>query len=430
MYEERRRSNNKFTLSDILLQFIFIILFIFILVWLFPSKTDINELSSKFDVLTNRIFNENIQTMKEAAIGYYTTPRLPKKVGDKEKMTLKQMLDKNLIIPFTDANGNECDNEASYVEMVKYEDEYQMKVNLKCTDNDAYIIVYLGCYKYCNSDVCERESTKPVSNTGFQAPQSSKPEPQPTPTPTPDPEPTPQFTYSYEYLKVVYGSYSDWSSWSTWSTDCSKTANDLTEVKDKTEKTTVVEKTLIGYKNTTYVDYDQPIYEEKQVQTGTEEVKSCVAYGVQEVKTGEKKYTWVSAGTGKYYSMPEGSDDVKYEYRGLGTEYCGECAYGYYELYEKFVKEAYDVVENQKVCTKYETKTQPVYITVNDIVGYKTWTEKTPIYKDITKEVSTKYCSFRTRTLNEGYTLTKWSYYNDTTLLSQGYNYTGNYIVK
>lgn len=429
MYEERR-DNNKFLFRDIILQFIFIILFIFILVWLFPSKTDINELSGKFDVLTNRIFNENIQTMKEAAIGYYTTPRLPQKVGDKVKMTLQQMEDKYLVIPFTDANGNECDKEKSYVEMIKYEDEYQMKVNLKCTDNDAYIMVYLGCYDYCDSDVCERESSKPVNNTGFQAPVSSKPEEKPAPVPTPNPEPKPSVTYSYEYIKVINGSYTDWSSWSNWSTDCSKTSNDLTEVREKTEKTTVTEKTLIGYKNTTYVDYDQPIYEEKQVQTGTEEVQSCVAYGTKEVKTGEVKYKWVSAGTDTYYTKPQGSSTVKYEYKGLGTEYCGDCAYGYYEIYEKFVLEAYDVVETQKVCTKYETKTQPIYVTVKDIVGYKTWTEKEPVYKDIEKTKETKYCSFRTRTLNEGKTLIKWSYYNDTTLLNQGYNYTGNFIAK
>ena len=172
MYEERQR----FSLKDLILQLLFVVLFVFILVWLFPTKDMVQKMdlgnnnntnNFNYDVLTNRIFNENIQTMKEAAQSYYTTPRLPDNVGESVKMTLGEMLKKNLLIEFTDANGKTCDHEASYVEITKHDDEYQMKVNLKCTDNDAYIIVYMGCYNYCKSEVCERadaKAAKPVAN--------------------------------------------------------------------------------------------------------------------------------------------------------------------------------------------------------------------------------------------------------------------------
>ena len=104
-------STNKFTFRDIVLQVLFIALFIFILLWLFPMKGDFKSLKKSVDklnsnslissdatgelnlsVLYDRIFNENIIAMKDAAKSYYTTPRLPQKVGDTVKMTLGDML--------------------------------------------------------------------------------------------------------------------------------------------------------------------------------------------------------------------------------------------------------------------------------------------------------------------------------------------------
>lgn len=138
MYSEK---NDGFSIRDIFIQLLFIILFIFILVWLFPTKSSVNkqfaDINSKLDALTSGIFNENIDTMKEAAISYYTNERLPQKLNDVESMTLKEMLEKKLLVEFKDGNGESCDLRKSYVEVVKLEEEYQMKINLSCTDNDA-----------------------------------------------------------------------------------------------------------------------------------------------------------------------------------------------------------------------------------------------------------------------------------------------------
>ena len=57
------------------------------------------------------------------------------------------------------------------------------------------------------------------------------------------------------------------------------------------------------------------------------------------------------------------------------------------------------------------------------ITGYKTTQTKEPVYE--TKSV--KYYSYMTRTWVEGTEDRKWSVKNDTTLLSSGYSYTGNY---
>ena len=165
MYNEQ----TNFSIKNVILQFLFVALFIFILIWLFPLKSDLTKAVNSKDnsnttvnvdlsALTDRIFNENIIAMKDAAKSYYTTPRLPKNVGDKVKMTLKDMLDKKIILPFTDKNGKACDTEASYVEITKYDEEFIMKVNLKCGKEENYLLVYMGCYDYCQTALCEKHA--------------------------------------------------------------------------------------------------------------------------------------------------------------------------------------------------------------------------------------------------------------------------------
>lgn len=157
MYENR----GSFTLRDVIFNLLFIMLFIFLLLWLFPSKSFLNSNNNKSNVAeSNQIFNNNIKDMKEAAILYFTTPRLPKKVGDSIDLTLKQMIDKKLILSLVDGNGNTCDEGKSYVEITKEDDEYVLKVSLSCSDKEDYILVHLGCYDYCEGDVCEKQEDK------------------------------------------------------------------------------------------------------------------------------------------------------------------------------------------------------------------------------------------------------------------------------
>ena len=103
-YEERK---DRSTIKGVIVQILLMVMFIFILIWLFPTKSDLDKLKntqsvSSLEPLYDRIFNENIIAMKDAAKSYYTTPRLPKNVGDSVSMTLSEMLDKKIILPFTD----------------------------------------------------------------------------------------------------------------------------------------------------------------------------------------------------------------------------------------------------------------------------------------------------------------------------------------
>ena len=152
------------------------------------------------------VFNDNLNNIKEAAISYFTNERLPKEIGDTVKITLKDMTDKKLVRTVYDASANACDVTKSYVEVTKEADEYVMKIFLSCSDIEDYIVVHLGCYDYCDKDVCEKKEEIPK-------------------------------VYEYQYKKTTSCVMSDWSKWGSWKTTREKTSN-LKKEDTKVEKTT------------------------------------------------------------------------------------------------------------------------------------------------------------------------------------------------
>lgn len=138
------------------------------------------------------IFNTNIRYMKEAAISYFTNERLPKNLGDTVKITLKEMKDKHLILNVIDSTYKLCADNDSYVEVMKATNEYVMKIMLSCNDMEDYLIVHLGCYDYCDMDVCEKKDEK---------------------------------TYEYEYKKTTSCTMGNWSAWGNWKLTREATSN-------------------------------------------------------------------------------------------------------------------------------------------------------------------------------------------------------------
>lgn len=491
MYNER---NEGFSLKEVILRLLFIVLFVFILIWLFPTRSTVEKNTNNYDILTDRIFGENIKTMKEAAIGYYTTPRLPVNVGDKEKLTLAEMLELNLLVDFVDGNGKACDTEASYVEIVKYKDEYQLKVNLSCTDNDAYIIVYLGCYSYCQSEICQKNEPEIIVEnasaptcslriksgtkntdgtytgdvviefaskkadgdatlTSFGLGTSSNYNGDTTFTISKSSYgqntiygyvkdsngktgsckislkikdgSTNNVSYRYRYSKDIATSCTNWSNWSDWQ-DTSITATNNREVQAQLFEKKTSEYKIVGYETVTKEDKTKPIYGDVQIQIGTKTVTTCTKYETQTVHTGEYKGQWVSKGTSVYYYTPTNTTTEKYVYVSTTTYACGNCLNGFAEMYEKLVYETYEIVTTENVCVETKVTEEPIYATVQDIVGYETYDEQVAIWDTVTTSTYfTKY-RLRTRTCTNGYTDYKWSTSsNDQTLINQGYVYTG-----
>lgn len=144
--EEERKG---LPIKTFIISLILIIILVLLLVWLLPMPN--------MKGINDRIFNANIQEMKKAAIPYFTTEKLPQEIGDEVTLTLQEMIDLKLLLPFTDKNGDSCDTEKSYVTLTKKENSYEMKVNLKCNEEEDYILVTLGCYSYCTTAICEKE---------------------------------------------------------------------------------------------------------------------------------------------------------------------------------------------------------------------------------------------------------------------------------
>ncbi len=130
MYEESER----FSWASLFIKIIIVIIFVLFTIWLLSlsTKNATKGLSNSLNVLTDNIFAENVDRMKEVGKSYFTTERLPEKVGDVKTLTLASMYDKNLILEVKDKNGNACSAKNSYVSVEKMETEYQMKVYLEC----------------------------------------------------------------------------------------------------------------------------------------------------------------------------------------------------------------------------------------------------------------------------------------------------------
>lgn len=434
MYTEQ----TNFSIKNVILQFLFVALFIFILIWLFPLKSDLNKAveganGTDLTVLTDRIFNENIISMKDAAKSYYTTSRLPQNVGDKVKMTLSEMLEKKIILPFTDKDGKTCSLTESYVEITKYDEEFIMKVNLKCGEEENYLLVYMGCYDYCSTTLCEKNTSDVKSPTIYSTNKVTTETPSIiinnnnnniNSTPEPKPEPIPTVEYLYEYKKTTEGYYkeSDWSDWST--TEVSASSTKAVRVKTTTEKV------LKGYNVKKGYDYNKPIYGTKQIISGYSEKKVCKKYDY--VATGEVTTTygdWQYVETVYLSYSPKNTDTIQYikvdESSSICTENCSSQTTTGYKKYVRTVTGSTPVTEYK--CVEEGTEKTPEYTTINVITGYETYViSKTPVYEEVEK----KYYSYKTREYIEGTTDVKWSSYNDTTLLTSGYKYTGNKKVK
>ncbi len=148
MYEDNNYSYKiGLNWKDILIKIVMLILFIILLLWLFPRPN--------LDVFYDSVYNNNINAMKDAAKSYYTVDKLPNNVGEQTSMTLKEMFDNHLLIRFTDKDGATCDESSSKVELSKIsDDEYALKVQLNCGDQRDYILETIGCTSVCKNGNC------------------------------------------------------------------------------------------------------------------------------------------------------------------------------------------------------------------------------------------------------------------------------------
>ena len=135
--------NNDFRIKidwkGVLIKVILVILFVLLLVWVLPIP--------KLDIFYNKVFNDNINTMKEAAKNYFLSDNMPENIGESNTINLSDMVNKNLIVEFTDKNNNKCSDTDSYSTITKTDtSEYVLKTMLTCGEENDYVLETLITY--------------------------------------------------------------------------------------------------------------------------------------------------------------------------------------------------------------------------------------------------------------------------------------------
>ena len=426
MYEERKES---FSVRSLILQILFVVLTVFLLLWLFPTKNYVKDYANdafteKLQPLYNQIYNQNITTMKEAAINYFTTDRLPSKVGESVTITLKEMQDKKLVLDLIDSNNKKCDVEKSSVKVEKLDNEYLMTVKLECSDASNYIEVHLGCYDYCKaSGVCEKKETPVIKPTNPTKPVISEKK------------------YQYEYEKITDGKWGDFGEWSQWSKDTiTKTEYRNVETKEVTKKTGTLVDVIDAKKDvkTTYTcpkgytpngtKCSKKTTDTKNATASTKTTYTCPkGYTPNGTKCIKETSSTINATANKKttYSCPKG-------YTPNGTKCIKETSSTINATANK--KTTYSCPKgytpNGTKCTKKTTDTKNASKT--DTVTYSCTAKDYKLNGDkCTKTVATytkyTYYRYQERKFISGTRDIKWSTSKtDSTLLKQGYVLTGN----
>ena len=148
MYSNERKSG--FSILDLIVKIVFFALFVFILIYLFDKKVP------NMAPFYSNVFRENIKYMQDAGEAYFTDDKMPKQVGDTVKISLSEMFDKKIVLPFVDKDGNSCNQYDSYVSVTKTVNGYELKTNLVCNTESDYLVKILGCHTYCENDKCDK----------------------------------------------------------------------------------------------------------------------------------------------------------------------------------------------------------------------------------------------------------------------------------
>ncbi len=81
---------------------------------------------------------ENLKIMDKAAKKYFKDDELPTKLGKSNKVTLKELIEKDYIEELKDKDGETCSIDNSFIQATRLDSEYQLKSYLECGDDSDY----------------------------------------------------------------------------------------------------------------------------------------------------------------------------------------------------------------------------------------------------------------------------------------------------
>ena len=153
--EDERKINWLGLFIKILIVFVFII----IVIWLVSKIVNNNKLSDTF--------KENINNMEDVAISYFKEIDLPQEKGKSIKVTLEELIEKELIVLVDDNKNNSCDVKKSYSKITRNKKDYKVETTLKCGKEEDTItrtFSFKDC-KNCNGTKTNTEGANKSNNS-------------------------------------------------------------------------------------------------------------------------------------------------------------------------------------------------------------------------------------------------------------------------
>lgn len=181
-------NEKKINWLSLFIRVVIIFVFALIIIWLFTKIFGKNKLSETF--------TSNLNNMETVSIEYFKTIDLPLVKGESIKMTLEELIEKDLITLISKDKDSKCDTKASYSEITRERDRYLVTTKLKCgkEENTIKKIFSLKDCKNCNNSSTS-ESNNPSENSTSTTPNNNS-------------STSTKVTY-YEYVKETT-SYSKW----------------------------------------------------------------------------------------------------------------------------------------------------------------------------------------------------------------------------
>lgn len=221
-YEERG-----YPIRSFIIKFIIIVIIILLLIWLLPKfikpkNTNKPVVTKESKVKEEEVYQNNTDSMQKAAFKYYDKDNLPKENGKYKQVTLQELIDEDYIEPLKDQNGKKINTSKSYLKLTKVdENEYILKINIKDSEVENYVLLNVGHFDYCEDYICEKkeetEEEKKAKEEELEDTKVKASEDESNSTNNnQENKQTVVLDETYKYTKTIPAKLSDWSSWSSW----------------------------------------------------------------------------------------------------------------------------------------------------------------------------------------------------------------------
>lgn len=156
MYQEKKEKKTKSSWIQFMLRSILALLVIVLSVKLVSMIIDNHNKQKNENTMKN-----NLTEMMKVAKDYFQDNELPEETGKSTTISLKDLIDKDLIESIKDEDGRTCDVEQSFIKVTRLEKEYQYKVYLVCGDE----VDYLNEFKDIDSEKEDQPNEEDTTTT-------------------------------------------------------------------------------------------------------------------------------------------------------------------------------------------------------------------------------------------------------------------------